>query len=101
MKKDFTNYLEAALEFFKKNILSVVVNTVVRSALGLQGILATVAAKVLLKLVTAGIIKVEDKIDSVQDKKAIEEIKKETSKPLDQVDRAKLDELEREILEGK
>jgi hypothetical protein len=74
---------------------------VVKSALGLQGILATVAAKVLLKLVTAGIIKIEDKIDSVQDKKAIEEIKKETSKPLDQVDRAKLDELEREILEGK
>lgn len=101
MKKDFTYHLETALAFFKKNILSVVVNTVVRSALGLQGILATVAAKVLLKLVTAGIIRVEDKIDSVQDKKAIEEIKKETSKPLDQVDRAKLDELEREILEGK
>jgi hypothetical protein len=101
MKKDFTYYLETALVFFKKNILASVVNMVVKSALGLQGILATVAAKVLLKLVTAGIIKIEDKIDSVQDKKAIEEIKKETSKPLDQVDRAKLDELEREILEGK
>lgn len=96
----FTSTGKVILEYLKSNS-GYIVSLLVKMFTGLTGFAAWAASTVLKKLVEYGIITAEKAVDAAEDKKAIEELKKESAKPLTEIDRKKLDELERKILEGK
>lgn len=93
-------YWEQAVSFLRANSKTGI-SFVLKTFLKLQGPVLWLASTLVAKLVELGLITVENAVDKSQDKKAIEEIKEEMKKPEAQRDMSKIDELEREILEGK
>ena len=97
---NFSKYLESFLAFAKENY-KYGVSFLLKQYLKLSGLGLYLASMVIEKLVAWGIIAAENAVGKKQDQKAAEEIKEEIKKPVNEIDQKKLDELEREILEGK
>ncbi len=68
---------------------------------GLSGIQAWLANIIINKLFKALKVAWNSAMKTIEDKKTLEEFKKEIEKPVDQIDPKKRDQLEEDILTGK
>ncbi len=99
MGKGFSKFVDDALNWIEANA-KYIASVISAPLTGLPAGLRMLVSLVIRKLIEYGAVKLEDVIDAKRDKKAIEAIIK-ADKSFEDLEADRLDQLEREILEGK
>lgn len=100
MNYDLSQVLGKVVKFLKETMPSLV-SVIIKTAFGLTGVYGWIAAYIAKKASEELLKEADDAVDTIQNKAAIEELKKEMMKPLKEINWKRVDELEKEILEGK
>lgn len=99
MGKGFSKFVDDALNWIEANA-KYIAGAITTPLSGFSTVVKMIASIVVRKLIEYSVVKLEDIIDAKRDKKAIEAIIK-ADKSFEDLEADRLDQLEKEILEGK